>query len=235
MMNLQTATARELVAYYNAHSGRPPVKKFQDRATAERRCAELAQSVVIDPVETPTTAALVAEAENHPYSYTGHTECPHCGIDLRNGVGQHGDEVNGIRIKHEHRMYECLGCGEEFGPEVARPTNRVVKTVGPRPAMSASLKLDRRITHLDTGRVYANACQVWKAGLVSASQGDRLSALLYGAAKIGVYSPVSVNGQMFILTCAQPARSCEHCGRDFEDGQHACESDDCPGRGSKAN
>lgn len=207
MMNLQTATARELVAYYNAHSGRPPVKKFQDRATAERRCAELAHSVVIDPVETPTTAALVAEAENHPYSYTGHTNCPHCGIDLRNGVGHHGDEVNGTRIKHDRYQYCCLGCDTEFGPEVARPAGRVVKSMGPRPAMSASLKLDRRITHLDTGLVYANACQVWKAGLVSASQGDRLSALLYGAAKIGVYSPVSVNGRMFILTCAQDARA----------------------------
>lgn len=199
-MNFQTATARELVAYYNANSGRPAVKKFQDRATAERRCAELAQRIVIDPVETPITAAFVAEVESHPYSYTGHTSCPHCGVDLRNGVGHHDEEVNGVRIKHERYQYECLGCGEEFGPEIAQPATRTVKTMGPRPAMVESLRLDRRITHVETGTEYKNACQVWKAGLVSASQGDRLSALLYGAAKNGVYVPVSVNGHTFTLT-----------------------------------
>src|SRR5574343_1485505 len=198
-MNMQTATARELVAYYNANSGRPSIKKFQDRATAERRCAELAQRVVIDPVETPITAALVAEAES-AHHVPGFSHCPHCGIDLANGVGEHMQEVNGTYIKHERFQYECLGCGEEFGPEIAQPTTRTVKTMGPRPAMVESLKLDRRITHVDTGTEYKNACQVWKAGLVSASQGDRLSALLYGAAKHGQFLTVTVNGHNFRLT-----------------------------------
>lgn len=168
---------------------------------AEVRSGTSANKVIrINPADTPITAAFVAEVENHPYAYTGHTCCPHCGIDLRNGIGHHDEEVNGVRIKHERLQYECLGCGEEFGPEIARPTTRTVKRVGPRPAMVESLKLDRRITHVETGLEYRNACQVWRAGLVSASQGDRLSALLYGAAKVGTYAPVSVNGHTFTLT-----------------------------------
>lgn len=155
--------------------------------------------IYLSEKDTPTTAALVAESANH---VAGFTHCPHCGIDLSNGIGMHDEEVNGVRIKHERYMYECLGCGEEFGPEIAHPTTRTVKRMGPRPAMVESLKLDRRIVHVDTGEVYKNACQVWRAGLVSASQGDRLSSLLYGAAKIGVYSPVSVNGRIFKLAAA---------------------------------
>lgn len=36
---IQTASTAELLAFYNAH--RAPIKKFRDRATAEKRCAEL--------------------------------------------------------------------------------------------------------------------------------------------------------------------------------------------------
>ncbi len=205
MMNLQTATARELVAYYNAHSGRPPVKKFTDRATAERRCAELAaKHPVIDPVDTPLTALILAEAEASVFGYAehGHINCPGCGAHLSNGVGEHGDEVNGTRVKHERFKYECLACGQEFGPEIQKPANRApARKMGPRPVMAESLKLDRRIVHLPSGKVYANACQVWKAGLVSASQGDRLSAELYRAAKRKEYLVLTVNGQQFVMAC----------------------------------
>jgi len=51
-----------------------------------------------------------------------------------------------------------------------------------------------------SGIVYKNACQVWKAGLVSASQGDRLSAVLYGAAKQGNrLMSLTLNGHLFAL------------------------------------
>ena len=123
-------------------------------------------------------------------------------FDLANGVGEHLQEVNGVHIKHERFQYECLGCGEEFGPEIAPLAVRTVKAMGPRPAMVESLKLDRRIVHVETGEVYANACRVWKAGLVSSSQCDRMSAALYGAAKRNDFSAVKVNGHTFVLACA---------------------------------
>ena len=45
--------------------------------------------------------------------------CPHCGIHLSNGIGVHLQEVNGKEIKHKAFEYECLACGEEFGPAIA--------------------------------------------------------------------------------------------------------------------
>lgn len=41
MINVTKATSAELVAYYNAHSGKSPIKKFADRKTAEKRVSLL--------------------------------------------------------------------------------------------------------------------------------------------------------------------------------------------------
>lgn len=72
--------------------------------------------------------------------------------------------------------------------------------VAERPEMVKSLKLDRQILSVNSGIVYKNACQVWKAGLVSSAQGDRLSATLYGEAKKGNrMMSVSINGHVFTL------------------------------------
>lgn len=50
--------------------------------------------------------------------------CPHCGIHLSNGIGVHLQEVNGEVIKHKAFEYECLACGEEFGPAIAEETTK---------------------------------------------------------------------------------------------------------------
>lgn len=41
MIDVKKATAAELVNYYNAKSGKKPIKKFADRKTAEKRVAAL--------------------------------------------------------------------------------------------------------------------------------------------------------------------------------------------------
>lgn len=41
MVDVKKASMAELVNYYNAKSGKSPVKKFADRKTAERRVASL--------------------------------------------------------------------------------------------------------------------------------------------------------------------------------------------------
>ena len=225
-MNFQTATMSELVNWYNLRAERP-VKRFSDRKTAERRCAELAAELAapqpiahVEPetetevAENPykegsTSAALFdalkahesAKSEGvHGYEHHGQVNCPHCGTHLGNGVGEHMQEVNGTYVKHDKFQYECLACGEEFGPEIQKRDPAEKKTVGPRPAMVESLKLDRRIVDLETGEVHANACRVWKAGLISAAQCDRLSAQLYKAAKAGdLQKRVTVNGRKFAL------------------------------------
>ena len=68
--NLHTATLAELVAWYNEHSGRDPIKAFRNRAQAQERCTAL----LIDQ-ETPeereaahSDLAAQVEAANKPAS-----------------------------------------------------------------------------------------------------------------------------------------------------------------------
>lgn len=47
-------------------------------------------------------------------------DCPHCGINLDNGIAHYEDirdsnKAEAAKMKHE---WMCLGCGEEFGPAV---------------------------------------------------------------------------------------------------------------------
>lgn len=61
--NLHTATLAELVAWYNEHSGKDPIKAFRNRAQAQERCTAL----LIDQ-ETPEErdeahSELVAQVE----------------------------------------------------------------------------------------------------------------------------------------------------------------------------
>jgi len=207
-MKISTATTAELLAFFNANTGGAQVKKFADRKTAERRCQALADEMFVE------TQAMVAAnpdyqqaaqdadpCESRLMQDYGHSVCPHCGIPLYNGVGEHNREVNGKRIKHDKYQFECLGCGEEFGPAILNHYVRASGTpITSRPAMVATMKIDRQIVSVHSGIVYKNACQVWKAGLVSASQGDRLSAVLYGAAKQGNrLMSLTLNGHLFAL------------------------------------
>lgn len=102
-IDIKSASAAELVAFFNAHSEKP-VKRFADRATAEKRVAALMAAA---PVE-----------KSYGEEVSGFKCCPACNIDLHNGIGQHGDEVNGKKIKHEKFMFACLGCGHEFGTAI---------------------------------------------------------------------------------------------------------------------
>lgn len=194
--NVRLATMRELIDFFNANTGGNPVKKFADRPTAEKRVQKLideinAEKFAAEPEDTSTV---------HAYEHHGFIHCPNCGAHLSNGVGEHMQEVNGKFIKHDSLQYECLACGTEFGPEIQKSSAKPVKSVGPRPAMSESLKLDRQIVDCDTNIIYKNACRVWKAGLVSSAQCDRLSATLYGAAKRGDRSiAVTINNHNFEL------------------------------------
>ena len=70
-----------------------------------------------------------------------------------------------------------------------------------RPNMVSSIKLDRTIVCLSTKETWKNAYRMWleNPGLMTSSQQDRLTAKLYGAAKLGVREIVSINGMEFCL------------------------------------
>lgn len=48
----------------------------------------------------------------------GHITCPHCGVHLDNGISMHGDIVEDKPLQNEEFIYECMGCGGEFGPAI---------------------------------------------------------------------------------------------------------------------
>jgi len=133
-VNFSSMTNTQLVSFYNRHSAKP-VKRFSDRKTAERRCAEL---------------------------FTSLTSNDH------------------IKVMNQKAALNAQA----------------------RPVMQASLKLDRRITCVETGETWPNAYQMWRAhpDWMTSSQQDRLTAQLYAAAKLGEQRRVSINDRTFHLT-----------------------------------
>ena len=185
--------------FYNEHAEKP-VRRFADRPTAERRCRELQATLIFVQKPNGEPPAMLKK----PYRIG---TCPNCGGNQDITCGQVRTLRNGHQeVINEHEAF-CHPCWHEFNYETGEPIKRrrrshVLTRSAPRPVMRESLKLDRRIRHLDTNTVYANACRVWKAGLVSSSQGDRLSAFLYAAAKRNEFPVASVNEHRFQLAAA---------------------------------
>jgi len=170
----------------------------EDMANMAEEC-KTAEVLGLQARETVPASKPMAPIGSHFLGNVHSYLCPHCGIDLENGVGEHDQEVNGKHIKHNNFEYMCLGCGGEFGPAIAtkKPS---ISTGKVRPEMTASLKLDRQIREVTSNLIFDNACRVWKAGLVSSAQCDRLSSTLYGEAKKGNrLMSVTINGHVFTL------------------------------------
>lgn len=222
---ISSASSKELVAFYNKNCecfGKKPVVKFSDRMTAEIRVktmiedieaeqAELAQSAAPSQLAmclglVPPSAAVegfkTVDISEGVYGFETHKQlkCPKCGIHLTNGVGHHLDEVNGKKIHHKNFEFECLACGEEFGPAIKAP-REVQHTGEEREAMKTSLKLDRTITCVETGEVWKNAYQMWKehTDWMTSAQQDGLTTKLYKAAKEGNKIRVTINMRTFEL------------------------------------
>ena len=51
LADVHAAKTSELLAFYNAH--RTPIKKFRDRASAERRVNDLIQDLILDLNQNP--------------------------------------------------------------------------------------------------------------------------------------------------------------------------------------
>lgn len=105
MINIATATTKELVEFYNAHSDKA-VTKFADRKTAEKRVLLLIE------------AMPVAEEAKEPVSGCGHSHCPECGIHLSNGVMDFDSAVEATGSKAKAGMtkqWSCMACDAEWG------------------------------------------------------------------------------------------------------------------------
>ena len=219
--NIAAATSAELLTFFNANTGGAQIKKFADRPTAEKRVQKLvdemlaeenivpnvdyqkaaevsvdflqgASSVLADEVGSEDPSQAEIDASNAD-------ACPSCGATLDITSGRIVERF-GKQSLVDEGMFTCHGCGNEWGTPDApakKAKASVYKTV--RNNMVSSLKLDRRIVHVETDTVYPNALQVRKAGLMSPSQADRLSSVLYTAAKKNDRVTTVINGHTFRL------------------------------------
>lgn len=195
-LNIRAATAKQLLEYYNAHAAEP-VRRFADRPTAERRCREL-QATLSFLAAHPVPAEENFMIPTKPYSVG---TCPKCGATQDITCGQIRERAGRQEVINEHEAF-CHNCGHEFNYETGGPVVRRKRSAPSgrqRPAMSASLRLDRQVLNLENKQVFRNASHVWRTGLISSAQCDRLSALLYGAAKRSEFPVVTVNGIRFQL------------------------------------
>lgn len=63
-VNFKSMTTPQLVSFFNRHST-TPVKRFSDRKTAERRCAEVFESL-LSPVPTSRVIKQVVDTSTRP-------------------------------------------------------------------------------------------------------------------------------------------------------------------------
>lgn len=91
---------------------------------------------------------------------------------------------------------------------VKQKTQPVGGATGVRPAMQASLKLDRRIYCEETKEVWKNAHQMWLENpkFMTSAQQDRLTKKLYDAAKQGKRIVERVNDLNFCLVHVEGLR-----------------------------
>jgi hypothetical protein len=126
MITSATTTA-QLVSFYNLNvAADKQIKKFADRKTAERRCAEIIARLGADAAETLRAAKVDSYVTG--FSDHGFSHCPHCSIHLSNGVSVDGDGVNGKPLRHDMHLYECLGCGEGFGALLRRAASSATRS-----------------------------------------------------------------------------------------------------------
>lgn len=118
VVELEHAT-HEVVAHLTAMP-----KATKDRVTLQEALEESGQTIeeLIEVEHNRRAADKIADAALIEPAFVMPENCPHCDINLENGVGVHGDEVNGSIIKHAEFELACLSCGGEFGPSInAKP------------------------------------------------------------------------------------------------------------------
>lgn len=158
-----------------------------------RAVSEQMQKLINEPKKLLPNAAEILKQRG----------CPYCG-DLHNGCTY--DDEPGKETEYRY----CHICSTSFSandghlrgkkaPVARRAPARI--TGLERPAMKASLKLDRRIRCTTTGEIWKNAHQMWKEhqDWMTSSQQDRLTKELYDAAKRGELTVFTINGREFQL------------------------------------
>jgi len=181
---IETATLKDLVAFYNFHNADKQIKAFASKAKGVERVSALLEMLV-----------------------DNYEQCPHC-LDFAD-ASTYGADATITAAGEEgtaagNRM-ECHSCGTIYsrggavytggkGGAVAGRTNPTFAKT-----MSESLKLDRTVECIETGEVFKNCFRIFREGHMSNAQSDRLSHILYTAAKQGVRMEQEMNGKTYRL------------------------------------
>lgn len=99
----------------------------EEIAVAEIATEEIAAEEISFIEEIAAEEISIEEAKPFGFEEHGLTHCPACETHLSNGVGEHGQEVNGKPVKHAGFKYCCLACGAEFGPAIKGKTEKALK------------------------------------------------------------------------------------------------------------
>lgn len=188
------ATGLQLISFYNEHAIKA-VKKFADRRTAEKRVLALIQDILDNTDDRKMEQCIIAELTGitAPFAHPDNIAAAQREIMSREAEGE--DMSNAtidpftsaiVKTPVEHRA--------EVQPSTY-PSKHV-------PAISTSMKLDRRTVCLESGEVWSNAGKIWTTHgteWMTYSQHDKLTKTLYSAAKEGRKVQYAVNGRTFEL------------------------------------
>jgi hypothetical protein len=161
MKTIAQMTTAELIAEYNALTGKS-IKKFSSRSAGE------SQLVKVRPTTAPKKETKVSENESSVYAFESHflTHCPSCGTHLSNGVGEHGQEVNGKAIKHDEFEFACLACEHEFGSPIRKTAVSITrsKAISESWSNAKTAKKRARRDNVAVERVgtFRSVCQAFK-------------------------------------------------------------------------
>ena len=204
--NLSTIPTSELVAFYNDHA-ESSIKKFRDRATAEKKVRIILEALAAEPSE---------EVEvKRPEPKIGGMTLAETVAFAKSVAEKKGKIAKAEPVKLAEVMKPNMGnplveekqqvTEEKLVEEVSKVEGERAPSVTQAETMKTSLKLDRTIEAFDDQFTligfWKNAHQMWKAhpDWMTSSQQDTLTAKLYAAAKKGEKLIVNVNGRDFQL------------------------------------
>lgn len=118
-INVETASTKDLVAFYNAnadHFGKKVVTKFSDRATAELRVRMMVADLEAEESVKNKTAAAVPQSEHKGFDYTV-DGCPNC----KATENQTAAGLDGTKAGDERNF--CHECSTEYWRDTGKIYN----------------------------------------------------------------------------------------------------------------
>lgn len=215
--NFKTASTSDLVAFYNDHA-ESSVKKFRDRATAEKKVQIILEALAAEAPATVTETAPKMMSISDTVKFAKEIAANKGKKAPKSIMGEmmqtlaHDPKMTPPEVREvdpttvitddfatvteaEHKQHR----GEKDAIAAKAPSGDRTISNTQAETMKTTLKLDRTIVCGD--QEWKNAFQMWKSNptWMTSAQQDGLTAKLYKAAKNGQRITVEINGRFFHL------------------------------------